>query len=38
MNYWEDMQDKFGFSDGSAVPPDATEVREVYIRTVNKLA
>ena len=38
MMYFEDFQQKYGFNDGSSVPPDAREAREVYIRTINKLA
>jgi hypothetical protein len=38
MNYWDEMQGKFGFSDGSAIPSDAYEHRSVYIQVINKLA
>lgn len=38
MQYYDDMQHKYGFSDGEAVPPDARECREVYIRFLNALA
>jgi hypothetical protein len=38
MRFWEDMQSKWGFSDGNAVPDGVEVYREVYIRTVNKLA
>jgi hypothetical protein len=37
MMYYEEFLDKFGFNDGEAVPPDARESREVYVRTLNKL-
>jgi len=38
MRFWEDMQSKWGFSDGNAVPDGIEVYREVYIRAVNKLA
>ncbi len=39
MQYFEEMFDnKFGFSDGNAIPPDAEQAREVYIRAINCLA
>jgi hypothetical protein len=38
MNYWDDMQSKFGFGDGEAVPEGAECYREVYISVVNALA
>lgn len=38
MRFWEDMQSKYGFSDGNAVPDGVEIYREVYIRAVNKLA
>ncbi len=38
MRFWEDMQSKWGFSDGNAVPDGVEVYREVYIRAVNKLA
>lgn len=38
MHYWEDFQDKFGFNDGGATPPDAEICRDLYMRVVNKLA
>jgi hypothetical protein len=38
MRFWEDMQSKYGFSDGNAVPDGVEIYREVYIRAVNQLA
>ncbi|MDX1991064.1 MAG: hypothetical protein SF029_01660 [bacterium] len=38
MRFWEDMQSKWGFSDGNAVPDGIEVYREIYIRAVNKLA
>jgi hypothetical protein len=38
MRFWDDMQHKFGFSDGEAVPDGAEVYRAVYIRSVNTLA
>lgn len=37
MKYWDEMQDKFGFSDGSSIPPDARVCRELYVRVINRL-
>lgn len=38
MRYWDDMQSKFGFNDGGAVPDGAEVYRAIYIRAVNQLA
>lgn len=38
MRFWEDMQSKYGFSDGGAVPDGAEVYRAVYIKAVNRLA
>ena len=38
MKYFEEMQDKYGFQDGGAVPPDAWKCRHVYVAAINKLA
>lgn len=38
MHYWEEMQSKWGFSDGDAVPAGASIYRQVYIQAVNRLA
>jgi hypothetical protein len=38
MRYWDDMQSKYGFNDGGAVPDGAEVYRAAYIRAVNKLA
>lgn len=38
MRFWDDMQHKFGFSDGEAVPDGVEVYRAVYIRSVNSLA
>lgn len=38
MQYWEEMNDKYGFGDGSAYPAGIELYRDVYLKTVNKLA
>lgn len=38
MRFWEDMQSKWGFSDGDAIPTGIEAYRTVYIRAVNRLA
>lgn len=38
MRFWEDMQSKWGFSDGDAVPDGVEVYRDIYIRAVNQLA
>lgn len=38
MDFWNDMRSKWGFSDGEAVPAEASAARSVYIRAVNRLA
>lgn len=38
MHYWEEMQSKWGFSDGDAVPAGASVYRKIYIQAVNRLA
>jgi len=38
MNYWDSFTRPDGFSDGNAIPPDAEEVRIVYILALNALA
>src|SRR5580658_6873273 len=38
MRYWEDFWNKYGFGDGSAVPPDACQLRKVYVPVVNAKA
>ena len=38
MRYLEEMQDKYGFSDGAAIPLEAWKCREVYVAVLNKLA
>lgn len=38
MQYWEDMSNKWGFSDGEAYPAGVEIYRNVYVKTVNKLA
>ena len=37
MQYFEEMDTKYGFSDGGAVPPDAWAAREVYCKVLNIL-
>lgn len=39
MLYFDDMfNNKYGFDDGNAIPPDARAFREIIIRAVNRLA
>ena len=38
MRFWEDMQTKFGFNDGEAIPDGVDIYRSIYIRAVNRLA
>ena len=38
MRYYEEFTDKFGFSDGENVPPDADAHRELLVRLFNKRA
>lgn len=38
MKYLDDMLDKYGFSDGEAVPDDALARRTVYIAAINAVA
>ena len=38
MRYWEEMQSKWGFNDGEAIPEGVEHYRTVYIRAVNRLA
>lgn len=38
MQYWEEMNNKYGFGDGSAYPAGVELYRDVYLKTVNKLA
>jgi hypothetical protein len=38
MKYWEEYQSKWGFGDGDATPPDALQVRAVYVHVFNTLA
>lgn len=38
MHYFDDMQNKYGFQDGDAVPAQAEMTREVYVRAINALA
>ena len=38
MQYWYEMDSKWGFADGSAYPAGIEIFRDVYIQTVNKLA
>ena len=38
MRFWNEMQDKYGFADGEAIPEGAEVFRAVYIRAVNALA
>lgn len=38
MQYWSQMNDKYGFEDGSAYPEGIEIYREVYCKTLNRLA
>ena len=38
MYYWDEMQDKWGFDDGDAVPFAANIYRQAYIRFINAIA
>lgn len=38
MRFWEEMQSKWGFHDGEAIPEGVEAYRTVYIRAVNRLA
>ena len=38
MRYWDEFWNKYGFSDGSAIPPDAEVLRGVHITVVNARA
>lgn len=38
MRFWEAMNDKYGFEDGSAYPDGVELYRDVYCKAVNKLA
>jgi len=38
MKYWDEMDDKYGFGDGGAYPPGVELYRDVYVKTVSRLA
>jgi hypothetical protein len=38
MRFWNDMQSKWGFNDGEAIPEGIREYRTVYLQAVNRLA
>ena len=38
MKYWDEFLTKWGFSDGKSIPDGAEFYRDVYLKTVNKLA
>lgn len=38
MKFWEDMNTKYGFNDGSAYPEGVEIYRDIYCKSVNKLA
>ena len=38
MRFWDDMQSKWGFNDGDAIPEGVEAYRTVYIQAVNRLA
>lgn len=37
MQYWDQMRDKYGFDEGSNIPPHAYALREVYVKVLNAL-
>lgn len=37
MRYFDDMMDKYGFNDGSSVPDDVQEARDLYMVAINNL-
>jgi len=37
VKYFDEMNTKYGFNDGSSVPPDAEMCREVYCKVLNIL-
>lgn len=37
MRYFDEMNDKYGFSDGETIPQEAETARQIYIRTLNPL-
>ncbi len=38
MQYWGDMNDKYGFNDGQAIPAEAEIARKVYVTALNAVA
>ena len=38
MKYWGELQTKWGFGDGDAMPPDGNACREFYMREINRFA
>lgn len=38
MRYWDEMRNKYGFSDGDAIPDGVLAYRQMYIQVVNTLA
>lgn len=38
MKYLEDMEEKYGFNDGSMIPEEAWEFRTLYVQAFNKVA
>lgn len=37
MQYFNEMNSKYGFSDGDTIPSEAVECRTVYVKVLNKL-
>ena len=37
MRYFNEMNDKYGFSDGESTPQEALTARQIYIQTLNPL-
>ena len=38
MQYYDEMQTKYGFGDGGSVPPDAEACQTVYVEALNQVA
>src|SRR5919109_4407216 len=38
MQYYDEMQTKYGFGDGGSIPPDAQACRTVYVEALNQVA
>lgn len=38
MQYWDEMNDKYGFGDGGCYPAGIETYRDIYVKTVSRLA